>query len=75
MRRPILSGRYQGAFAENQYPKVTPYNLVCPRRIPFIKRGRSLPFDVDEVIRSIPHYAKSEEAGLRDNEWRAIRGA
>jgi excisionase family DNA binding protein len=43
-------------------PKGTLYNWVYLRRIPFIKAGRSLRFDADEVIRSMPRYAKSEEA-------------
>jgi excisionase family DNA binding protein len=37
-------------------PKGTLYNLVYLRRIPFVKRGRSLRFDPDEVIRSMPHF-------------------
>jgi excisionase family DNA binding protein len=43
-------------------PKGTLYNLVYSRQIPFIKRGRSLRFDPEEVIRSLPHYPKSKEA-------------
>jgi excisionase family DNA binding protein len=53
-------------------PKGTLYNWVYLHRIPFVKAGRSLRFDPDEVIRSMPHYAKSE-AVLRGNESR--RGA
>jgi excisionase family DNA binding protein len=37
-------------------PKGTIYNLVYLRRIPFVKRGRSLRFDMDEVIRSMPRF-------------------
>ena len=37
-------------------PRGTLYNLVYLRRIPFVKRGRSLRFDLDEVIRSMPHF-------------------
>ena len=56
-------------------PKGTLYNLVYLRRIPFRKRGRSLRFDPVEVIESLPHFAKSEKAGLRDDEWITVRGA
>lgn len=44
-------------------PKGTLYNLVYLRKIPFVKRGRSLRFDADEVIRSLPHYGKIGSAG------------
>ena len=36
-------------------PKGTLYNWVYLRRIPFIKAGRSLRFDAQEVIQSLPH--------------------
>ncbi len=36
-------------------PKGTLYNWVYLRRIPFIKAGRSLRFDAEEVIQSLPH--------------------
>ena len=36
-------------------PKGTLYNWCYLRRIPFIKAGRSLRFDPDEVIQSLPH--------------------
>ena len=36
-------------------PKGTLYNWVYLKRIPFIKAGRSLRFDPDEVIQSLPH--------------------
>jgi excisionase family DNA binding protein len=36
-------------------PKGTLYNWVYLRRIPFIKAGRSLRFDAEEVIHSLPH--------------------
>ena len=36
-------------------PKGTLYNLVYLRRIPFVKCGRSLRFDPNEVIQSMPH--------------------
>ena len=42
-------------------PTGTLYNLVYLRRIPFIKRGRSLRFDLDEVIRSLPHFCPAED--------------
>jgi len=42
-------------------PKGTIYNLVYLRRIPFVKRGRSLRFDPEEVIRSFPHYTLREK--------------
>jgi len=46
-------------------PKGTLYNWVYLRRIPFIKAGRSLRFDVLEVIRSLPHSPTMESAGTR----------
>ena len=45
--------------------KGTLYNWVYLRRIPFIKAGRSLRFDPDEVIQSLPHTPILEAAGLR----------
>jgi excisionase family DNA binding protein len=36
-------------------PKGTIYNWCYLKRIPFIKAGRSLRFDPDEVINSLPH--------------------
>lgn len=45
-------------------PKGTIYNLVYQRRIPFVKRGRSLRFDPEEVIRSMPHFATIGSAGI-----------
>jgi len=44
-------------------PKGTLYNLVYLRRIPFVKRGRSLRFDPEEVIRSLHHYDMIGSAG------------
>jgi excisionase family DNA binding protein len=44
-------------------PKGTIYNLVYLRRIPFLKRGRSLRFDPSEVIQSLAHYAMIGSAG------------
>jgi excisionase family DNA binding protein len=44
-------------------PKGTLYNLVYLRRIPFVKLGRSLRFDAEEVIRSMPHYGMIGSAG------------
>lgn len=38
-------------------PRGTLYNLVYLRRIPFVKIGRSLRFDPDEVIQSLPRYS------------------
>jgi excisionase family DNA binding protein len=46
-------------------PKGTLYNLVYLRRIPFIKRGRSLRFDPQEVLRSLPRYDTMDLAGQR----------
>lgn len=46
-------------------PKGTLYNWVYLRRIPFIKAGRSLRFDVLDVIRSLPHSPTMESAGTR----------
>ena len=45
--------------------KGTLYNWVYLRRIPFIKCGRCLRFDPDEVIRSLPHSTTMESAGRR----------
>jgi excisionase family DNA binding protein len=56
-------------------PRGTLYNWVYLHRIPFVKAGRSLRFDPDEVIRSLPHYMKSEQTPQRDGESRAVRGA
>jgi excisionase family DNA binding protein len=44
-------------------PKGTLYNWVYLHRIPFLKAGRSLRFDPDEVIRSLSHYAMIGSAG------------
>jgi excisionase family DNA binding protein len=47
-------------------PKGTLYNLVYLRKIPFVKRGRSLRFDAEEVIHSLPHYDTiNSQAGQR----------
>jgi excisionase family DNA binding protein len=45
--------------------KGTLYNWVYLRRIPFVKAGRSLRFNLDEVIQSLPHYAMIGSAGQR----------
>jgi hypothetical protein len=55
-------------------PKGTIYNWAYLPRISYVKAGRSLRFDSDDAIRSLPHYSESEEARLRDNECRTIRG-
>jgi excisionase family DNA binding protein len=44
-------------------PKGTLYNLVYLRKIPFVKRGRSLRFHPEEVIRSLPHFDTIGSAG------------
>jgi excisionase family DNA binding protein len=44
-------------------PKGTLYNLVYLRRIPFVKRGRSLRFDPAEVLRSLPRFGMIGSAG------------
>lgn len=44
-------------------PRGTLYNWVYLHRIPFVKAGRSLRFDPDEVIRSLPHYSTIGSAG------------
>ena len=54
-------------------PKNSLHQKVYQRNIPFIKIGRSLRFDYDEVIRSMTHYAKSE--GLHADDWKTVRGA
>jgi excisionase family DNA binding protein len=46
-------------------PKGTLYQWVNLRRIPFMKAGRSLRFDPEEVIRSLPHYSTIGSAGQR----------
>ena len=46
-------------------PKGTLYQWVYLRRIPFIKAGRSLRFDADQVIQSMPHCSKMDLAGQR----------
>jgi excisionase family DNA binding protein len=46
-------------------PRGTLYNWVYLRRIPFIKAGRSLRFDAQEVIRSLPHCSTMDLAGQR----------
>ena len=46
-------------------PKGTLYNWVYLHRIPFVKAGRSLRFDPDEVIQSLPHYSTIRSAGER----------
>jgi excisionase family DNA binding protein len=43
--------------------KGTLYNWVYLRRIPFIKAGRSLRFDFEEVIQSMPHFGMIGSAG------------
>ena len=42
-------------------PIGTIYNWCYLRRIPFIKAGRFLRFDAEEVIRLMPRYAKSDK--------------
>ena len=46
-------------------PKGTLYNWVYLRRIPFLKAGRSLRFDPQEVIQSLPHCSRMDLAGRR----------
>jgi excisionase family DNA binding protein len=46
-------------------PRGTLYNWVYLHRIPFVKAGRSLRFDPDEVIRSLPHFDMIGSAGQR----------
>jgi excisionase family DNA binding protein len=46
-------------------PKGTLYNWVYLRRIPFIRAGRSLRFDADQVIQSLRHCPIMDLAGLR----------
>lgn len=46
-------------------PKGTLYNWVYLRRIPFIKAGRCLRFDADEVIQSLSHCHTMDLAGQR----------
>jgi excisionase family DNA binding protein len=48
-------------------PKGTLYNRVNKRRIPFIKVGRSLRFNVEEVLRSLPHFSILDAA---DRSWK-----
>jgi excisionase family DNA binding protein len=44
-------------------PRGTLYDWVYLHRIPFVKAGRSLRFDPDEVIRSLPHYGMIGSTG------------
>jgi excisionase family DNA binding protein len=46
-------------------PKGTLYNWCYLRRIPFVKAGRSLRFNAEEVIRSLPHSPTMDLAGQR----------
>lgn len=46
-------------------PKGTLYNWTYLHRIPFIKAGRSLRFDPDEVIQSLQHSPILGSAGQR----------
>ena len=48
-------------------PKGTIYNWVSQHRIPFIKAGRALRFDVEEVLRSLPHFSILDAA---DRSWK-----
>lgn len=45
--------------------KGTLYQWVYLRRIPFIKVGRCLRFDAEEVIASLRHFRTMEVAGKR----------
>ena len=45
--------------------KGTLYQWVYLRRIPFIKAGRCLRFDVEEVITSLRHFRTMTEADKR----------
>jgi excisionase family DNA binding protein len=46
-------------------PKTTLYNWVYLHRIPFIKAGRCLRFDAQEVIQSLRHCPILDLAGQR----------
>ena len=46
-------------------PKGTLYNLVYLRRIPYVKAGRCLRFDPDEVFESLHQCPTINEAGRR----------
>jgi excisionase family DNA binding protein len=46
-------------------PRGTIYNWVYLRRIPFIKAGRCLRFDAQEVIQSLRHCPILDLAGQR----------
>ncbi len=48
-------------------PKGTLYQWVYLRRIPFRKAGRSLRFDPEEVIQSMPH---SPTMGSAAQRWK-----
>ena len=45
--------------------KGTLYNWVYLKRIPYIKAGRCLRFDPEEVLASLPHSTTMELAGKR----------
>ena len=46
-------------------PKRTLYNWVYPRRIPFVKLGRALRFDAEEIERIVRSSSTLEVAGRR----------
>ncbi len=46
-------------------PRGTLYNWVYLRRIPFIKAGRCLRFDAEEVLRSLRHSTTMDLTGKR----------
>ena len=45
--------------------KGTPYNWAYLKRIPYIKTGRCLRFDPEEVLASLPHSTTMGLAGKR----------
>jgi excisionase family DNA binding protein len=65
MQEPIVLIDINTLSERLSIPKGTLYNWVYQRRIPFIKAGRSLRFDAEEVIHSLPHCFKMDLAGRR----------
>jgi hypothetical protein len=58
-----------------EHPQGDDLRLGLDTRTPYVKAGPSLRFDPDDVIRWLTGYPKTEEASLRDDEWKTIRGA
>jgi excisionase family DNA binding protein len=70
-RTPSTSGTFPALVDINalsrllSIPRGTLYNWVYLRRIPFIKAGRCLRFDAEEVLRSMPRFDMIGSVGKR----------